>query len=281
MATFPERALAWLNNALSLVMDAGLRPLAGLPPLVSLFLISLVSALLILIVMRHVSNQAGLSRSKRGMQASLLEIRLFKDDLRAVMSALRDGLRHNARYLMLSLVPLAWVAVPLSLIVVHLQAYYGYAGLTPGSPALITVTLHDEIPPDAAISLHAPSGLRVDTEAARFAGTNEVVWRILPIDAGDHVITVRVGAGKATKSVLVSPRIARRSPQRVSASLLGQLAYPSDPPLLPDGPIKRIIVTYPERELDIAGWHVHWTSVYIGLSIACAFALARPFGIIL
>ena len=118
-------------------MDAGLRPLAGLPPLVSLFLISLVSALLILMVMRHVSNQAGLSRSKRGMQASLLEIRLFKDDLRAVMSALRDGLRHNARYLMLSLVPLAWVAVPLSLIVVHLQAYYGYAGLTPAPCRLV------------------------------------------------------------------------------------------------------------------------------------------------
>ncbi len=54
-----------------------------------------------------------------------------------------------------------------------------------------------------------------------------------------------------------------------------------DPPLRAGGSHPCIIVTYPKRELDPAGWHVQGTGIYLGLSIAFAIALARPFGIIL
>lgn len=281
MATFPERALALVNHALSHTIEAGLRPLSGFPPIVSLFIVSLITAILIVSVVACVSDQTGLSRAKRGIHAALFEIRLFNDDLPAVMSALRDALRHNAHYLLLSLVPLAWLAVPLVLMATHLQAYYGYAGLTQGEPALVTVKLRHGLPQRDTVSLDAPVGVRVDTGVVRLAGTNEVLWRIVPTNIGEYVLTVRVGASSATKSLQVSPLLSRRSPRRVSPGVLDQLLHPSDPPLAADSPIDAIALTYPERDFDIVGWHVHWTVIYLVLSAAGAFALARFFGIVL
>ena len=57
----------------------------------------------------------------------LFEIRLFNDDLRAMLRAQVEILRHNVTYLRLSLVPMLWMLVPLVLVIAQLQFHYGYA----------------------------------------------------------------------------------------------------------------------------------------------------------
>jgi hypothetical protein len=92
---------------------------------------------------------------------------------------------------------------------------------------------------------------------------------------------VRAGAATATKTIQVSDLPVRRSPQRVSAGLLDQYLYPSEPLLPEDGPFARIAVNYPEPGIAVAGWRVHWIVIYLALSMACAFALAGRFGVTL
>jgi hypothetical protein len=224
-----------------------------------------------------------LAAAKRGIHAALLEVRLFNDDLRAVVRALGDALRHNLIYLRLSLVPLAWLAIPLALVVMHLQPFYGYAGLAPGLPALVKVELRN--PPNrsdaASAALEAPAEIRVETDAVRLASANEILWRIVPAALGTFTLTVRIGDTTATKSVHVSDRPARRSPRRVSAGSEDQLFYPSEPPLFEDSPIAAITVTYPDSAVSLLGWRVHWMVVYVVLSMGCALVLARRFGITL
>lgn len=284
MATFPERVIAWINSALTVLVDLFLGPLLGLPAVVSLLVVALATAAAMLPVVARTSDQRRLRQTKRGIHAALFEIRLFNDDLRAVLRALGDALRHNLVYLRLSLVPLAWLAVPLTLLVAQLHAVYGYGGLEVGMPAIIKVELRPaaastRATPDAM--LEAPSGLRVETGAVRVAALNEVLWRIIPTAEGEHTITVRIGDSSATKTVRVANGPARRSPRRISPGLVEQLLYPSEAPLPTTGSIAAISVAYPETGVVVLGWHVHWMIVYAVLSVVTALLLARRFGITL
>lgn len=275
--------LTWVNNVLGRACEAGLSPIIRLPPLVSLLIVSLVTSVVMLLVVARASDQKRLAESKRGMHAALFEIRLFNDDLSAVLRSLGDGLRHYALYLRLSLVPMLWLAIPLALVASHLQAYYGHAGLTPGEPAILKVELRrtpPEVPAPANVMvLDAPAEVRVETEAVRLSTSNEVLWRIVPTAEGEYTLIVRIGSATATKTLQVSSRPARRSPRRVSAGLLDQLLYPSEPPLSEDSPIASITLAYPEAGIQVAGWRLHWMIVYVALSLGCAFMIARKLGV--
>ena len=108
-----------------------------------------------------------------------------------------------------------------------------------------------------------------------------MLWRIVPTAPGDYDLTIRAGSDADTKTVHVSDRVARRSPIRVSASLVDQFLYPAESPLADSGPVASIAVSYPEATINVFGWRVHWLIVYFVLSMACAFALARRFGVTL
>jgi hypothetical protein len=275
--------LAWVNTALVTVFDVMLGPLMGLPPLVSLLLVSLVTAAAMLVIVARTSNQRAMIATKRGIHAALFEIRLYGDQPGLMLRAFGEVLVRNGRYLLLSLVPLAWMSVPLVLVIAQLQAFYGYGGLQPGEPALITVQLSSGSPsgvgPSTTLVLEAPPEVGVETGAVRLAGSNEVVWRIRPRSEGAYALTFREGGAAVTKSLLVSPALGRRSPMIVSGGLADQALYPSEAPLPAGSRIASIAVVYPEPGIDIFGWRMHWMFVYGVLSLACAFILARRFGV--
>ena len=285
MATFPERALAAVNAAATWAFDAAFALLAMMPPPVSLVLVSLVTAVVMLFVVARTSDQLRMATTKRAMHAGLFEIRLFNDDLVAMLRAVGDLLWQNARYLRLSLVPLLWMAIPLVIVIAQLQAFYGYAGLVPGEAVLLKAEM------DSATSavrsaaatpapvLEAPPEIRVETGAVQLAGSNEVLWRIVPLSAGDFTVTVRAGDYASAKTVHVSGTIARRSPRRVAHGWLDLLLYPSEPPLDASGPVKAISLPYPEPGINVLGFRVHWLILFMVVSMAGAFALAKRLGV--
>jgi hypothetical protein len=283
-----------VNAALVIVTDVMMKPLLQLPPFLSLFLISLITAALVVWVIARTSDQVRVRQTKRLIQAALFEIRLFNDDPRAVVRSMRDALRHNATYLRLSLVPLALMSVPLLLAMAHLDPYYRYAGLTGGSPALITVTWrekddrHREASIDRSIALDVPATVKVEAGPVQLADKTEVLWRIRPVAPGDAAgdvvptdltVTVRVGDDAITKTVHVSDAPGRRSRARVAPGIAGQLLHPSEPPLEASGPVRAVTVAYPEVAVHVLGMDIDWLVVYGALTMACALALARVFRI--
>ena len=273
--------MASLNAALTWLFDLAVAPAIRVAPLATLLLVSVATGVVMLWVVGRTSNQPGIAAAKRGIQAGLFEIRLFNDNLGAVIRALGRVMAHNLRYLGYSLVPLAWVAVPLVLLVAQLQAFYGYDGLPVGVPTLVTLRLRG-LRADAAAgaTLVTPDAIRVDTPAVVLQGSGELVWRLTPRAPGDHTLTARVGGTELTKALHVSSGVARRSPMRGSA-LVDLLLYPSEPPLPADGPVAEIVLPYSEPGLNLFGWRVHWLIVYVATSMAAAFALARRFGVTL
>jgi hypothetical protein len=269
-----------VNAALRPAFDLVLAPFAGLPPIVSLVLVSLLVAVLMLLVFKRTSDQAALAAVKRKIHAGIFEIRLYNDDLRAILRAQGEILRHNLTYLRLNLWPMLFLLPPLVLVIAQLQFHYGYLGLRPGQRALLEVDLAPEAAgggrPRAALDL--PPGLRAETEAVWVRAESQLVYRLVAERDGDYELGLAIGGSpRVTKTVRVTARTVRLSPVRVDRGFLSQLLYPAEPPLPPGSPVRAIHLSYPEREVFVLGHGMHWMIPFFALSIAFAFALRGVF----
>ena len=168
--------MSLINAVLARTFDLLLAPFRQLPPIVGLAVVSLATAIALLLIFRRTSDQAGLASVKRQIHAALFEIRLFNDDLRAIFRAQGEILRHNLTYLRLSLVPMLWVMAPLVLVIAQLQFHYGYAPLGEGEVSLLEVRLAESWQESGALPVNpetgkpqvrpeVPRGLAVETPA--------------------------------------------------------------------------------------------------------------------
>jgi hypothetical protein len=274
------------NAGLRALLDLLLVPLGGLPPVVGLAALALLTAVAMLLVFRAFSDQERLAQVKRSLQACLFEIRLFNDDLRAILRAQGEVLRHNLTYLRLSLPPMLWLLPPLVLLLAHLQGYYGYRGLAPGERALVKVFLepapggHGEggaaAKPEARLA--APEGVAVETGPVWIPSRRELAWRVRAERSGRYELRAVVAGETHGKSLVVSDRVVRRSPVRVRAGLVRQLLNPAEDPLPGGGAVASIEVGYPAAD---AGWGVHWVVAYFVLTVVFALALRRRFGVVI
>ena len=279
-----------VNSLLRRVFDAALYPFSGLHPLLGIAVISLIFGVVMLLVFKKTSNQEKLAAVKRKIHAGLFEIRLFNDDFRAILRAQGGILRHNLSYFSLSLVPLAWMIVPLVLVIAQLQFHYGYQGLEPGVQVLVKVEVAGESPDRPQIQLKAPEGLTVEAGPIWIPPTDpeadqrveprpdhELSWRMSAAEPGDYELELILGEETITKSVRVTDRVVRRSPSRLEKGFWNQLLYPAEDPL-PDSPIRAIVVTYPAGNAGLEGWEneLTWMLFFFILSIVFAFALRKP-----
>ena len=269
--------MSYVNAALRPLFDLLLAPFAGLPTIVSVVVVSLLTAILMLVVFKHTSNQTALADVKRRIHAGLFEIRLFNDDLRAILRAQSEILRTNLTYLKLSLWPMVWILPPLVLVIAQLQFHYGYEGLRPGQSTLLEVDLkagavQDGVRPAATLDL--PDGLRAEGREVWVPAESQLAWRLAADAAGDYAVKVTVdGAESVSKTVRVTDRTVRLSPVRVDPSFLSQLIFPAEPALPTDGPVQAIHVAYEDRAVSVLGLGMHWMIPFFVLSIAFAFAL--------
>jgi uncharacterized membrane protein (DUF106 family) len=265
-----------LNALLDRTFDVLLRPLAPLPVFLSLAVVSLATAIAILLVARAASDQPALAAIKRQIHADLFEIRLFRDDLRLMLRAQADILRHNATYLRLSLVPMLWIVVPFVLLVAQLEAHFAYSGIAVGQSVTVTAQLKAADAESPAAALEAPAGIRVETPAIWLAALQQVVWLVVADRAGDYVLRVRIQGETYSKTLHASDGLTRRSAVRHGTGLIDQALYPSEEPLPASAPVASIGVAYPERRVNLFGWRIGWMTVYLVESMIFALFLRTP-----
>jgi uncharacterized membrane protein (DUF106 family) len=278
--------MSFVNAVLRPLFDGLLWPFRELPPWVGLTVVSLVTAVAALLVFKATSRQDSIAAVKRKIHACLFEMRLFNDDFRAILRAQGEILRHNVRYVSLSLVPMLWMIVPLMLAFAQMQFHYGYRGLAPGEPALLEVELR-EAAADAArasatrpdASLELPAGLTEETSALWMPAAGRIAWRISAVSPGDYEAIIHLDGETYTKSVRSSDAVVRRSPIRVSAGFVDQLLYPAEPPLSSDGPVAAITVAYPEAEVSLLGVGMPWWLAWLILITVFALALRNRMGV--
>ncbi len=261
------------------IVGALLWPFRGLSPWVGMIAVSLATAVLMLEVYKLTSNQAAIRRAKDRIKAHLLEMRLYKDNMRVTLAAQGAIVRANLAYMAANLKPLAVMIVPLVLILAQLSVWFDRAPLRPGDETLVKARLVGSADPvTAGLELEVPPGLEITAPPVRIPDLHEVVWRIKAKAAGDGTIVLRSGGTVLEKSVAIGGRpLSRVSALASRGSFLKRVLYPGEPPLPPGSPVRSVEILYPGRILSVFGLSIHWLVAYLVLSIVFGFAFKGLF----
>ena len=232
---------------------------------------------LALVVFRYASSQAGIRRAQRLIQAYLLEMRLFRDDLRVVARAQGRVFMLSLRYLLLALPPLAVMLLPMVLVLVQVEARFAHRPLAAGETAMLVVGL-DGLRANSAVELRLPPGLHAETEALRITSRNEVRWLLRAQSAGKHTVQVSAGGKSITVPVLVATDSATVAPLMFRADDPQILLAPQAPALASGQPFRAVEVVYPRAGAAFGGLSNACWALF-ALTMVLGFALRGRFGV--
>ena len=171
------------------------------------------------------------------------------------------------------------------LLLLQLDARYGVEGLTPGRLALLEVVLRDGQAGDGGrpeVQLDAPDGLAIVGEPVWIPSKRELTWRVRAAREGSFALGVRHASERVSKAVVAGtsdrfPKAASRvRPAGVADRLLSVEA-----PIPADSAFESISITYAPATLLVLGWRVHWSILFLILSLLFALLLRRPLGVII
>src|SRR5262245_40861629 len=199
------------------IFDRIVSGLSALSPLVIVTVLALVVTVPVLLVVRALTDPQKVRTTKNTIKGHLLELWLFRDDTRTVLGAQGRILRLNARYVLLTLKPFLVLAIPMALILIPLEGWFGLRALRVGDSATVVVAAGGLGDPDQA-SIGVSDGLRVETPALRIPATREIAWRIRALRQGTHSVWIDVGGRRLEKQVAVKEGLASISPARVSSA---------------------------------------------------------------
>jgi hypothetical protein len=267
----PERMTAFLalvNRAVDFLFGL-MRPL---PALAVLSVFAILTAIFTLLVFRWTSNQKAIRRAKDRIGAHVLEVRLFPDQLLVVGRAYLSLLGNVLLYLRHSLRPLLVLAVPLLLLFVQMEAYFGRTPLEPGRDFLLRATLAKVEALDE-MKLRLPPGLTLTAPPVRIPLDREVDWRLQAERPGQYDVLVLVAGNVAAKKVVVGGSLARLDVERVRGGIWQQILNPGEAPLPRAGPFDRIEVQYPGRTFPLRTWEMDWIVPFLAITLVAALAL--------
>ena len=221
------------------------------------------------------SDQQRIRATKKRLQARLLELRLYADEPRVVLRAQKALFAENFRYFGLMLRPALFATLPMVLLLIVLDGFYGKRPMAPGEVALVTVELRNTLGTDLPIELRPPAGIQVETPPARVIADRQVSWRIRPERPTSSTLRILSGGQEVTKRVETGSGLHFLSSRRVG-SPLAWLIHPGEA-LLRDTEIEWIEVDYPSAEVSYFGLHTHWLVWFVVFSMAAAFLLKNRF----
>lgn len=251
-------------------------PRAG--PALSLSVLSILVGLGMLWVFRVTSNQQRIKAVKRKVYAYLLEMRVYGDDPGATWRAQKSLMSANLRYMGLALQPALWMALPLAILLIHMEAFYGRAPLEPGRPVLVTAALKNGVDGPAP-ELVAPRGVDVSAPPVRVVDERQVSWRIVPQAATSGELHIHINGQDFAKEIEAGGG-QRFVPGKRVQSAWDALWHP-DEPRISSNDVEWVDIVYPAAFIPLFGLHVNWLVWFLIVSMIAAFVLRKRFGVTL
>lgn len=273
--------LDWFN-AIFRVLIGGYASLFGdLHPLVSLTPLSIVVGVVMLWVFGLTSDQNAIEKTKKRLQAYLLELRLYGDDPSMIWQSQKSLLTTNLRYMGLMLKPAIYLTVPMVILLFHMDSFYGLKPLRVSEPMVVTVQVSGEIANDTvAPSLTAPAGITVETPAVRVLELGQFSWRIRPTrETSGNLKFSWEGHGSWEKSVASGDRWLYLNHRRVSTSL-ASLMHPGED-LLGVAGVEWVEILYPAATIELWGVDLHWLIWFFVISMVSAYLLKGYFKVVI
>jgi len=216
---------------------------------------------------------------KNKIKAHLLELRLFKDSLSLSLKAQGNILRYNLKYISYSAKPMLVMIIPIILILVQLNLWFGHKSLNLEEAAILKVKLEEgQNPLDIDLALEPSSPFSIETPPLRIEEEREINWRLRAKEKGVHLLKFKMNNKTFAKKVAIAQKLLSQiSALKVKRSFIDELFNPAEEPLPRNLPVKSIEIIYPSQSMNLFGWHIHWLIVYFALSIISGFAFKGLF----
>jgi uncharacterized membrane protein (DUF106 family) len=268
-----------INTIFNAIFNTLFAPFRGMNPWVAMLVVSLLTGIFMIFIYKLTSNQAGIAKTKNLIKAHLLELRLYKDSMSTSFRSYGSILWCNLKYIGHALRPMLVMIIPMVLILIQLNAWFGYRSLREGEPFLLKVKLAEGRDPMQTNLEVAPSpAYDVETPALRMQEEREIDWRLKPKQSGLHEIAFTLDGSKVVKTLAVKQKpLSRISPLKPGRRFFDLAFNPSEPALAKDTPIQSIEVAYPEARLVFLGIRFHWLVAFFLLSIVFGFGLKGVF----
>lgn len=247
-------------------------------PLAIVVVLSLVVGLLMVVLFGYTSDQKAIGVAKNQLKAHLLAVRLYRDQIPVVMGSYGKILRGTGQYLKLAFKPLLYVIVPITLLVVQIDRYLGHTPVTANTPFLLTVRLTGNNALND-VSLELPHGIITTAPPVHVLASNEIVWRLMGSREGKYEVRVVAAGQSAAKSVCVGSDLARISTVRFRGHFWARMIVSAEPSLPENGPIESIAISYPDRNIEVAGYGMNWIWLFFILSMVAGFIFKELLGI--
>jgi hypothetical protein len=254
-----------------------LDPFARLRPLLGLTLISALSGVVIVVAFRFTSRPEAIRTARRRVQAHLLAVRLYRDDLRVVFRSQLSLLGRLTVYLGNMLLPFVALLVPFGLLFGHLDARYDRRALHPGEEALVTAVVTPATIDQWRLTT-GDGGIVVDSRPVRIPERGEITWRVRAVETGRHELFLIDGQRKVPKQALVDTAATGAAPQRSVATLASLFLAPTESPIPAAAGVRSVDIDYPPLPLVALGWHLNWILVFLVVSAAAALLLRKRVG---
>jgi uncharacterized membrane protein (DUF106 family) len=247
-------------------------------PVVIVLVLSVVVGLLMVLLFGYTSDQKAIHVAKDQLKAHLLAVRLYQDQLPVVVRTYGRIIRGTGRYLRLAFMPLLYVIIPITLLIVQLDRYLGVTPLETAQPFLVTVrtagpdTLND-------VALQLPPELAMSAPAVHVPADNEVVWRVVAQKEGAYDVNIAAAGQTVAKHIVVSPDVSRVSPVRLRDHFWERMLSSAEPALPDNSPVESVAVTYPPRTIEFAWMEWNWIVLFFVLSMVAGFIFKEVLGI--
>lgn len=270
-----------LNNTLNTGFRWLISPSWLHRPWPALLLVSFLASLLVLAVFRVASDQRSIRRRKDRMLARLLELLLFRHDPLVSLGSLGRVLAANGAYLALTVKPLV-VSLPLIVVIMaQVSLWFGARPLRPGQSILVTARLPASLPVmEQSLTLNCSTNLALAASPVRVPSENAAYWQVTASRAGPGSIGVSVNGQVSRKSVSVGEGLAPVPVVRRQGHLWNQWMNPGEAPLPAGNSVREISLDYPEGVLRLARKPVNETAAFLVLTLAFAWAMKKPFGVV-
>jgi hypothetical protein len=265
--------VVWLNAVTNALGRIILAPIALLPGWLSATIIGAVTGLVMLIAFKYTSNQRGIKAARDDIKANLLALKLFKDNVGVTLRAQGYILLGAVRLLVHAIVPMAVMAVPMTMLLAQLALWYQARPMRIGEEAVMTVKLNGE--PGASwpkITLQPTDAALVAVGPVHVASKREVCWNIRARAAGLHRLVFSVDGQDIDKELAIGGGFMRVSTVRPNWSWSDALLNPWEHPFSSDSPVQSIEIDYPNRASWTSGtdtWVIYWFAVSLVAAFLC------------
>jgi hypothetical protein len=262
--------IIWFNG-LANILGQAFAPIGFMPGWLSATLVGVATGVGMLAVFKYTSNQRAIKRVRQDIRANLLAIKLFPDNVLATLRAQAGVLAGAGRLLLLTLVPMAVLFVPTTLLLGQLGLWYQRRPLRPGEETVVTLTLSgDANAAWPAVQLEPSEAVEPLVGPIRVQSQREICWSVRALQRGRHELRFRVNGGTIEKELAIGDQFMAVSVKRPAWQWSEVVVHPRERPFEPASEIRMIEIEYPERVSWTSGtnrWLIYWFAV----SVAAGF----------